>query len=115
MLPKIFKSYTLGGEICTIKQKHSWSKFSIEIILIISSTDIIFMANPERPKKLTNEDVVKRQQLDIQVVKEEKPNERIDISKLKILLHSGFFPNFFEKNQGSVHQGCAIVHYRTRN
>merc|ERR1712241_829856 len=35
-----------------------------------------------RPKKLTNEDVVKRQQLDIQVVKEEKPNERIDISLL---------------------------------
>ena len=35
-----------------------------------------------RPKKLTNEDVVKRQQLDIQVVKEEKPNERIDISQL---------------------------------
>ena len=29
-----------------------------------------------RPKKLTNEDVVKRQQLDIQVVKEEKPKMR---------------------------------------
>merc|ERR1712079_173192 len=35
-----------------------------------------------RPKKLTNEDVVKRQQLDIQVVKEEKPNDRINISQL---------------------------------
>merc|ERR1711994_557779 len=35
-----------------------------------------------RPKKLTNEDVVKRQQLDIQVVKEEKPNDRINIRQL---------------------------------